>query len=258
MGCGGTARAAESAAPAAGSALRWLARCARGFPPALGQVDERLAGLWVRSGCRDAELAQRLWGSPAVAVVGARAASAAGLAFTRELSWELARAGVLLVSGLARGIDAAAHEGALLGGGVTVAVLGCGLDVCYPPEHAALAAEIACQGALLSEWPAGTPPRPSYFPRRNRLISGLSDVVVVVEGSRRSGARHTVHYALQMGREVMAVPRDPLQPGSLLPNDLLRDGAAPVTGAADVLRVLAGIPRANASSARREREGGAG
>ena len=185
-------------------------------------------------------LTERIWSRPAVAIVGARAASSSGLALARELAWDLARRGIVIVSGLARGIDAAAHEGALLAEGVTVGVLGCGIDDCYPPEHAALAGRIEATGVLLSEWSGRTPALPFRFPRRNRLVSGLCDVLILVEGEIHSGARHTVAFALQQGREVMAVPRDPHLPGSVAPNRLIRDGAAPVLGAEDVVAVLAG------------------
>jgi DNA processing protein len=152
-----------------------------------------------------------------------------------------------VVSGLARGIDAAAHEGALLAGGRTVAVLGCGVAACYPPEHAELAERVAESGALLSEWPGAAPARAWRFPRRNRLVSGLADVLVLVEGEAGSGSRHTVAFAVQQGREVMAVPRDPNLPGSVGPNRLIRDGAAPVLGADDVIAALG--PRGGAATA---------
>jgi DNA processing protein len=220
-------------------ASRWVAAGECDFPARLGGIASPPAGLWLASGLTPSELGQQLWPRPAVAIVGARAASAAGLELARRLGWDLARSGVLVVSGLARGIDGAAHEGALLAGGVTVAVLGSGIDCCYPEEHAPLARRIAATGALLSEWPPGTPALPWRFPRRNRLISGLSDMVVLVEGELRSGARHTVQFALDQGREVMAVPRDPLLPGSEGPNRLLQDGAAPALRASDVLAQLA-------------------
>lgn len=175
---------------------------------------------------------------PLVAVVGARRASAAGSAFTRRLAAELAAAGVGVVSGLALGIDAAAHEGALDGGGRTVAVLGCGPDRDYPRRNAALAARIAHQGTVLSEYAPGTPPAPWRFPARNRIVAALATVVVVVEASARSGALITAAVALDLGREVLAVPGAPWQGTSAGANALLRDGAAPCTGAADVLAAL--------------------
>ncbi|MGE5189535.1 MAG: DNA-processing protein DprA [Gemmatimonadota bacterium] len=173
-----------------------------------------------------------------VAVVGSRAPTAVAADFARILSADLAAAGWTVVSGLARGIDAAAHEGALKGGGRTIAVLGCGVDVVYPPGAERLRDRVIASGAVLSEYPPGTRPFPGHFPARNRLISGLSRGVVVVEAASRSGALITARCALEQGREVMAVPGNPLFPHTAGSNGLLRDGAAPVTGAADVLAEL--------------------
>lgn len=175
---------------------------------------------------------------PAVAIVGARAASEPGREIARTLARDLAVSGCLVISGLARGIDAAAHEGALEGGGATLAVLGTGIDVCYPPEHARLSERIRSRGLLVCEFPAGTEPRRHHFPRRNRILAALADVLVVVEGGEKSGARSTVDHALDLGRDVMAVPRDILHGGSVLPNRLIVDGARPVLGAADVLAAI--------------------
>ena len=173
-----------------------------------------------------------------VAVVGSRAPTSVAADFARALSAELAASGWTVVSGMARGIDAAAHEGALHGGGSTVAVLGCGVDVVYPPEAGRLRNRIIANGALLSEYPPGTPPLPRHFPARNRVISGLCRGVVVVEAACRSGAMITAGCALDQGREVMAVPGNPLFPHTEGSNRLLRDGAIMVTGAADVLMAL--------------------
>ena len=151
----------------------------------------------------------------------------------------LARAGVVVVSGLARGTDAAAHEGALAGG--TVAVLGCGIDVAYPPEHRALQERIAGQGLVLTEFPPGTPPLRHHFPQRNRLIAALSRGVVVVEASARSGALITANRALDLGREVFAVPGPIGRRTSEGTNALLRDGARIVLDATDILAEL-GLP----------------
>jgi len=179
----------------------------------------------------------------AVAIVGARAATAYGRAVARRLAADLAASGLVVVSGLARGIDAAAHEGALEAGGATVAVLACGPEQVYPPEHRGLASRIAASGALVSELPPRTPPRPAHFPLRNRLISGLSEALVVVEARVKSGSLHTVRHALDQGIDVLAVPGPVDSPTSAGPNLLLRDGAAPALDASDVLAVLAGPAR---------------
>ena len=184
-------------------------------------------------------------GERAVAIVGSRAASPLGLAFAEELALDLASAGLVVVSGLARGIDAAAHRGVLAARGRTVAVLGSGLDRLYPPEHASLAERIAAEGAVVSEFPLGTPPWKSNFPRRNRVIAGWARAVVVVEAGERSGALSTARTALDEGRDVMAVPGHPSEPQAVGTNALLRDGAALVRGSADVLGELGVLaPRA--------------
>jgi DNA processing protein len=177
-------------------------------------------------------------GGRAVAIVGCRAATPEGLAFARALGRDLAEAGVVVVSGLARGIDTAAHQGATDARGRTVAVLGSGLDRVYPEENETFAATIARDGALVSEFPLGTRPWKGNFPRRNRVIAGWGRGVVVVEAGAKSGALITARAALEEGREVMAVPGHPSQPAAEGTNALLRDGAALVTGAADVLREL--------------------
>ena len=183
----------------------------------------------------DPELLDR----PAVAVVGSRNASANGCAFARRLARELAAAGVVVVSGLARGIDTAAHEGALAADGATVAVIAAGVDIAYPPENAALMARIAAEGAVVSERPLGAVARAKDFPRRNRVIAGLSLGVVVVEAAPASGSLITARLALDYGREVMAVPGSPQDPRHRGTNQLLRDGAHLVESAADVLAILA-------------------
>ena len=175
---------------------------------------------------------------PAVAIVGTRHASENGLALARSLARDLAVEGVTIVSGLALGIDGSAHRGALDVQGRTIAVLGGGVDRPGPPIHAALGARVARSGALVSEFPLGCEPMPLHFPRRNRILAALAQVVVVVEGGKRSGARSTVDHALAMGREVAAVPRDPVHEGSTFPNGLLRSGATPVTSAGDVMDLL--------------------
>jgi DNA processing protein len=174
----------------------------------------------------------------AIAVVGARNASANGRRLARQLAADLGGAGLTVVSGLARGIDAAAHEGAL--GTGTAAVLAGGIDIVFPPENQGLYAEIKARGVLVSEMPAGTQPQARHFPRRNRLISGLSLGVLVVEAAPRSGSLITARLALEQGREVFAVPGSPLDPRARGCNHLIRQGATLVESAEDVLETLAG------------------
>ncbi|MGA9753677.1 MAG: DNA-processing protein DprA, partial [Desulfobaccales bacterium] len=163
--------------------------------------------------------------SLAVAIVGTRGASYYGLKAGRRLAGALAARGVTVVSGLARGIDTAAHQGALEMSGRTLAVLGCGLDVVYPPENRQLYQEIPARGALVSEFPLGTPPDAKNFPIRNRIISGLALGVVVIEAGSTSGTAITVRYALDQGREVFAVPGPIDSPTSLGPHRLIQEGA---------------------------------
>jgi DNA processing protein len=179
---------------------------------------------------------------PCVALVGARAATAYGREVALRLAGGVAAAGVVVVSGLARGIDAAVHEAALAAGGVTVAVQACGPDRVYPADHRRLAERIARQGAVISELPPGMPPLRAHFPLRNRLISGLSHVVVVVEARVRSGSLVTARHALDQGVEVMAVPGPITAPTSEGTNRLLRDGAAPALEPDDVLRAAGLAP----------------
>lgn len=174
----------------------------------------------------------------AVAIVGSRAASVPGRVLARSLAHDLAAASLTVVSGLARGIDTVAHEGALDAEGRTVAVLGSGLDRVYPPENAALAQRIAERGAVVSEFALGTPPDRGHFPRRNRVIAGWARAVVVVEAAAKSGALSTARAALDEGREVMAVPGHPSDPGAAGTNALIRDGAVLVRDAQDVAAEL--------------------
>jgi DNA processing protein len=176
--------------------------------------------------------------APAVAVIGARNASANGRMLAHNLASELAAGGLLIVSGLARGIDAAAHEGALAAGAPTLAVIASGVDVAYPSENAELMERIAESGAIVSERPLGAVPQARHFPRRNRLISGMSLGVVVVEAAPQSGSLITARLAAEQGREVMAVPGSPLDPRHRGTNQLLRDGATLVESAADVFAAL--------------------
>lgn len=178
---------------------------------------------------------------PAIAIVGSRLASAAGLTLARQFARDLGRAGLVTVSGLARGIDAAVHQASLATG--TVAVLAGGLDFVYPPEHATLQASISERGCLISEMPPGFQPRAKEFPRRNRLISGISYGVLVIEAARRSGTLVTARMAAEQGRDVFAVPGHPLDPRAEGTNQLLKTGATMVTSAADVLEILEPVLR---------------
>ena len=201
------------------------------YPQTLLTINDPPPVLYVRG-----EL--RLEDTWAVAMVGTRTASVYGREVARVLATDLVRAGVTIVSGMARGIDAQAHRAALDAGGRTVAVLGSGVDVIYPWEHRKLAEEITGRGALVSEYALGTKPEASNFPPRNRIISGLSRGVIVVEAGERSGALITADFAAEQGREVFAVPGGIFQRGSRGTNRLIRDGAQPVLSANDVLEVL--------------------
>lgn len=174
----------------------------------------------------------------AVAVVGSRRATPYGVTMAETLAADLAARGVTIVSGLARGIDTAAHRGALRVGGRTIAVLGSGVDVVYPPENARLADEIAASGAVVSQFVPGTPPLPHHFPTRNAVIAGLSLAVVVVEAAERSGSLITARLAAELGREVLAMPGRATAPESRGANRLIQDGAALALGWEDVVAAL--------------------
>jgi len=182
--------------------------------------------------------------------VGARNASANGRRFARDIALQLGQQGLLVVSGLARGIDAAAHEGALASG--TVAVLAGGIDQVYPEENRALHEKIAEHGVLIAEMPVGTEPQARLFPRRNRIISGMSRGVLVVEAATRSGSLITARFALEQGREVFAVPGSPLDPRCRGTNDLIRNGATLVESVDDILRELS--PTMGAALSERKRD----
>lgn len=200
---------------------------------------------------------------PAIAIVGARRATAYGLDVARQLAGGLADAGIAVVSGLARGIDGAAHEGALAGRGRTVAVLGSGIDVIYPAEHADLAARVVAEGTVLSEHPVGTAPLPTHFPARNRILAGMTQGTIVIEAAERSGSLITARLANEYGREVFAVPGrvdSPLSAGAHL---LIRDGATLVRDVDDVLAEVVPALRSRAgigsgSVLGRGRDGSAG
>jgi DNA processing protein len=216
-------------ARARGKGMTVIAMRDPSFPSRLRTIPDPPPALFVRGHLDEA---------PAVALVGSRRATPYGRAAAERLAYDLALAGIAVVSGLARGIDGAAHRAALDGGGRTVAVLGCGVDVVYPREHRHLADAVASHGALVSEFAPGTPPLPGHFPRRNRLISGLAMGVVVVEGAADSGALVTVDYALEQGRDVFAVPGSIFSPRSRAPHQLLRQGARVVESVADIQQEL--------------------
>jgi len=192
-----------------------------------------------------------------VAVVGARGCSAYGAQVARMLGRELGAAGLVVVSGLARGIDGEAHRGTLEAGGTTVAVLGCGIDRDYPSAHRQLAAEIAETGLVVSEYEPGVEPAPWRFPARNRIIAGLARAAVIVEARERSGALITADFALEEGREVFAVPGEITSGLSAGTNALLRLGATPLTSSADVLETLGIEPQSPGVPDVRQRGGGA-
>ena len=202
------------------------------YPRALKEVDDQPPVLYVRG-----ELPpEDEW---AVAVVGTRRATPYGRQAAEHFATDLARHQITVVSGLARGIDAVAHRAALTAGGRTIAVLACGLDIVYPPEHAKLALEIAQHGALICDYPLGTQPRSEFFPRRNRILSAVSLGVLVVEGDEDSGALITARYALDQNREVFAVPGSIYSPTHRGANKLIRDGEAKlVTTTEDILEEL--------------------
>lgn len=202
-----------------------------GYPDRLAAIHDPPASLWVRGA---GDLA--LFDAPCLAIVGARVCSGYGRSVARSLAREAASAGAVVVSGLARGIDGEAHRGTLDAGGRTVAVLGCGVDRDYPAAHRQLAAAIVESGGMIvSEYEPGVEPAPWRFPARNRIISGVSRLVVVVEARARSGALITADFALEQGRDVMAVPGEITNATSAGSNGLLRQGAAPVTRIDDVL-----------------------
>jgi DNA processing protein len=227
---------------------RYLFHDAADYPPLLRHVNGAPPILIARG---DTDLARR---TP-VALVGARNASAAAIRLSREFARSLAEAGHAVVSGLARGIDAAAHRGALgsrtgvaAGGGGTIAVIASGIDIAYPPDHAALQEEIATSGLLLTEMPPGIEPIARHFPARNRIIAGLAEGTVVLEAAPKSGSLITARIAGELGREVMAVPGSPLDPRSHGCNQLIRDGAVLVQRVEDVLELLTsfrGLPRSH-------------
>lgn len=200
-----------------------------GYPAALTAVDHPPPMVYAQGQLH-------LLNRPGVAIVGSRNCSSAGHAFARQLAGALGEAGLIVVSGLARGIDGAAHEAALASG--TIAVVAGGLDIFYPPEHTALQRSIADRGCLVSEMPTGFKPRAKDFPRRNRIISGISYGVVIVEAAKRSGTLITARLANEQGREVFAVPGHPLDPRAEGTNSLIKSGATMITRARDIIDAL--------------------
>jgi DNA processing protein len=217
--------------------FRFLARSEVSFPPLLRAIHDPPPGLFLR-GAAEVELLAR----PSVAVVGARACSAYGRQVARSLGRDLAAAGLVVVSGLARGVDAEAHRGALESAGPTVAVLGCGIDRDYPAAHRELARQVALEGLVVSEYAPGVEPAPWRFPARNRIVAGLCAATVVVEARERSGALITADLALEEGREVFAVPGEITSSLSAGSNALLRLGATPLTVVGDVLESYGIVP----------------
>jgi DNA processing protein len=213
--------------------IRRLRRRDPAYPPLLAAIHDPPPAIWLRGEGDDDVLSR-----PAVAVVGARACSAYGRSVARSLGRELGAAGLVVVSGMARGIDGDVHRGTLEAGGVTVAVLGCGIDRDYPAAHAELARRICEQGLVVSEYEPGVEPAPWRFPARNRIIAGMCEATVVVEARERSGALITADFALEEGREVLTVPGEITSALSAGTNALLRLGATPVTSAADVLETF--------------------
>jgi len=201
------------------------------YPAALAGIADAPPVLWAKGRAE-------LMGRPMLALVGTRNASALGTRMARSLAAELGAAGYVIVSGLARGIDALAHRAALESG--TIAVMAGGLDVIYPTENTDLARDIATKGLILSEMPFGLEPQARHFPRRNRIVSGLSRAVIVVEAAARSGSLITARMALDQGREVMAVPGHPMDSRASGANLLIRDGALLVRGAEDVIEAIGG------------------
>lgn len=233
------ARRWRDAATAAGRGLLILRR--PGFPPPLAEIAVPPIALEVAG---DTDLA-----APAVAVVGSRRATPYGIAVTERLAAGLAEAGLVVVSGLARGVDAAAHRAALEAGGRTVAVLGSAHDCLYPPEHRDLARACRASGAVLTEFPPGTRPLPHHFPRRNRIIAGLTLGTLVVEAAERSGSLATARHAVDSGREVFAVPGPIGSETSAGCHALIRLGATLVRGVADILEELGLPPESTRSGA---------
>ena len=213
---------------------RYLFHDSPDYPALLAQLESAPPILIVRG---DAAIARRT----CVAIVGARNASAAAVKLARDFAAALAEAGLTVVSGLARGIDGAAHRGALAREGGTIGVIASGIDIAYPPEHRELQEEVALEGLLIAEQPPGTEPLARHFPSRNRIIAGLAAGTLVVEAAPKSGSLITARLAAEAGREVMAIPGSPLEPRSQGCNQLIRDGAVLVQSPEDVIELVSGF-----------------
>ena len=225
------ARAALALADAARLGISVVPLTDDRYSPWLREIVDPPSVLWVRGRIPPFD-------RPGVAVVGSRQATPAGLQMGRQLGEGLAAAGLTVVSGLARGVDGASHEGALAVGGLTIGVLGCGADIVYPSEHRELAARVAASGGIISEFPPGTPPQSHHFPLRNRIISGLSRAVIVIEAGERSGSLITARMAMEQGREVLVVPGNVLSGRNRGGHALIKDGARLVESVEDVLAEL--------------------
>lgn len=225
------ARAATALADAARLGIKVIPLGDERYSPWLAAIVDPPSVLWVRGHVPPFD-------RPAVAVIGSRQATPAGLQMGRALGEGLAAAGLTVVSGMARGVDGASHEGALAAGGVTVAVLGCGPDIVYPAEHRELATRVAASGGVISEFSPGTSPQSHHFPLRNRIISGLSRAVIVIEAGERSGSLITAKMAMEQGREVLVVPGNVLSGRNRGGHALIKDGARLVESVEDVLAEL--------------------
>ncbi len=219
---------------------RWIDPESPGWPDRLAHLEQPPRGLWQLGAVGPT--------SPSVAIVGSRRATFTGVEIARSMATELASAGIQVVSGMALGVDAAAHSGALDAGGSTVAVLGCGIDICYPPRHRDLRDRIIAGGSLVTEEPEGTPPLPYNFPKRNRIIAALAHAVVVVEATERSGALSTARWAADLGREVLAVPGSIRSRQSSGTNLLIRDGVRPFLTIGDLFEAVPELGQAGSQT----------
>jgi DNA processing protein len=219
----------------------WVDPSSPDWPVRLAHLEAAPHGFWQLGAVGPA--------TPCVAIVGSRRATFSGVDIARSIGGELGAAGIQVISGMALGIDAAAHRGALRAGGTTVAVLGCGIDVCYPTRHAELRSQIIAAGSLITEEPEGTPPFKHNFPKRNRIIAALASAVVVVEATERSGALSTARWAADLGREVLAVPGSIRSRQSSGTNLLIRDGVRPFLGIGDLIDAVPELRQAAPKSA---------